>query len=153
MVKAEDVLDPVTFAKISRLSDAAAKIDGVIRVLDPGRQLRRRYLVADKCRHAGCRRPAGRRPAGQQEEKRFGERGCLFFYMGCHGPLVTGPCNKALWNRRSSKTRVGVPCFAGYPRKLFNSGQIKWTDLILPEDRAQARQVFIEALKGRFPRE
>ncbi len=45
------------------------------------------------------------------EEKDFGEKGCLFFYKGCHGPLVYGPCNKALWNRRSSKTRAGVPCF------------------------------------------
>ncbi|MBI4720207.1 MAG: NADH:ubiquinone oxidoreductase [Chitinivibrionia bacterium] len=45
------------------------------------------------------------------EEKEFGEKGCLFFYKGCHGPLVYGPCNKLLWNRRSSKTRVGVPCF------------------------------------------
>jgi hydrogenase small subunit len=44
------------------------------------------------------------------EERDFGERGCLFFYLGCRGPLAYGPCNKLLWNRRSSKTRVGVPC-------------------------------------------
>jgi Ni,Fe-hydrogenase I small subunit len=44
------------------------------------------------------------------EERDFGERGCLFFYMGCRGPMARGPCNKLLWNRRSSKTRVGVPC-------------------------------------------
>lgn len=44
------------------------------------------------------------------EERDFGERGCLFFYMGCRGPIARGPCNKVLWNRRSTKTRVGVPC-------------------------------------------
>lgn len=44
------------------------------------------------------------------EERDFGEKGCLYFYMGCRGPLAYGPCNKLLWNRRSSKTRVGVPC-------------------------------------------
>jgi len=44
------------------------------------------------------------------EERDFGERGCLFFFLGCRGPLASGPCNKLLWNRRSSRTRVGVPC-------------------------------------------
>ena len=44
------------------------------------------------------------------EEREFGERGCLFFHRGCRGPLTSGPCNKLLWNRRNSKTNVGVPC-------------------------------------------
>lgn len=44
------------------------------------------------------------------EEHDFGEKGCLFFHMGCRGPLTYGPCNKLLWNRRSSRTYVGVPC-------------------------------------------
>lgn len=44
------------------------------------------------------------------EDADFGGRGCLFFHMGCRGPLTYAPCNKTLWNRRSSKTRVGVPC-------------------------------------------
>ncbi len=44
------------------------------------------------------------------EERDFGERGCLFFHMGCKAPLTHGPCNKLRWNRRSSKTAVGVPC-------------------------------------------
>ncbi len=44
------------------------------------------------------------------EEREFGERGCMFFHLGCRGPVAYGPCNKVLWNRRSSKTRVGVPC-------------------------------------------
>lgn len=45
------------------------------------------------------------------EEQNFGEKGCLFFHMGCQGPLVSGVCNINLWNQYSSKTRAGVPCF------------------------------------------
>jgi len=57
--------------------------------------------------HQGCTR--NEYHEYRVEEKQFGEKGCLFFYMGCQGPLVKGPCNKILWNRRSSKTRVGSP--------------------------------------------
>ncbi len=59
--------------------------------------------------HQGCTR--NEYHEYRVEEQDFGEKGCLFFHMGCHGPLAFGPCNKTLWNRRSSKTRVGVPCF------------------------------------------
>jgi len=59
--------------------------------------------------HQGCTR--NEYHEYRVEEQTFGEKGCLFFHMGCRGPLVTGPCNKLLWNRRSSKTRAGVPCF------------------------------------------
>jgi hydrogenase small subunit len=59
--------------------------------------------------HQGCTR--NEYHEFRVEERDFGETGCLFFHLGCHGPLAYGPCNKALWNRRSSKTRVGVPCF------------------------------------------
>jgi hydrogenase small subunit len=44
------------------------------------------------------------------EEEEFGERGCLFFYLGCQGPYTFGVCNTVLWNGTSSKTRAGVPC-------------------------------------------
>jgi len=33
VVRADDILDPVTFAKITQLSDAAAQIDGVVRII------------------------------------------------------------------------------------------------------------------------
>ena len=59
--------------------------------------------------HQGCTR--NEYHEYRVEESAFGDKGCMFFHMGCHGPLVTGPCNKLLWNRRSSKTRAGVPCF------------------------------------------
>ncbi len=45
------------------------------------------------------------------EETDFGQKGCMFFHLGCQGPLAYGPCNKFLWNKRSCKTRIGVPCF------------------------------------------
>lgn len=78
------------------------------------------------------------------EERKFGERGCLFFHRGCRGPLTSGPCNKLLWNRRSSKTNVGVPCMGctspdfpqAYP--FFETRNIADVPLELPDgvDRA-----------------
>ena len=40
-----------------------------------------------------------------------------------------------------------VEAMTGYPKEMFNSKAIKWTDLILPEDREMARDIFIESLK------
>lgn len=78
------------------------------------------------------------------EESALGKRGCLFFHLGCQGPLTRGPCNKLRWNRRSSKTAVGVPCFGctspSFPRPnpFFESRCIADVPLDLPEgvDRA-----------------
>jgi NiFe hydrogenase small subunit HydA len=78
------------------------------------------------------------------EEHDFGQRGCLFFHMGCRGPLTHGPCNKLLWNRRSSKTRVGVPCSGcthpNFPQRhpAFQTRNIEDIPLDLPNgvDRA-----------------
>lgn len=78
------------------------------------------------------------------EERDFGERGCLFFYLGCRGPLALGPCNKLLWNRRSSKTRAGVPCVGctmpdfPQPYPFFRTRSIADVPLELPDgvDRA-----------------
>jgi len=78
------------------------------------------------------------------EESDFGEKGCLFFFLGCRGPLAHGPCNKLLWGRRSSKTRVGVPCFGctspDFPQQhaFFDTPNIADIPLELPEgvDRA-----------------
>ncbi|SLM32239.1 NADH ubiquinone oxidoreductase 20 kDa subunit [Desulfamplus magnetovallimortis] len=72
------------------------------------------------------------------EESDFGEMGCLFFHMGCAGPLVPGPCNKLLWNRHSSKPRAGVPCFGctdpDFPRAtpFFHTPNIEGIPLELP---------------------
>lgn len=41
----------------------------------------------------------------------FGQRkGCLFYDLGCRGPMTHSSCNRILWNRVSSKTRAGMPC-------------------------------------------
>jgi len=78
------------------------------------------------------------------EESEFGERGCLYFHLGCRGPLSYGPCNKHLWNRRSSKTRAGVPCFGctspDFPQtwRFFKTRAIAGVPVELPDgvDRA-----------------
>ncbi|NER81989.1 MAG: hydrogenase small subunit [Leptolyngbya sp. SIO1D8] len=41
----------------------------------------------------------------------FSQRtGCLFYDLGCRGPMTHSSCNRILWNRVSSKTRAGMPC-------------------------------------------
>jgi hydrogenase small subunit len=78
------------------------------------------------------------------EERDFGEKGCLFFHMGCRGPLTYGPCNKLLWNKRSSRTYVGVPCGGctrpdfPSPYPFFRTRNIAGIPIDLPEgvDRA-----------------
>ena len=92
--------------------------------------------------HQGCSR--NEYHEYRVEEREFGEKGCLFFHMGCRGPLTYGPCNKLLWNRRPSKTRIGVPCFGcthpDFPQShpFFQTPSIAEVPLELPEgvDRA-----------------
>jgi len=73
------------------------------------------------------------------EEHRPGGRACLFFNLGCQGPLTRALCNSDLWNGVSSKTRAGVPCFGctspGFPRDtdLFVTEKIGEVPLRLPE--------------------
>jgi len=78
------------------------------------------------------------------EENDFGQRGCLFFHMGCRGPLTRGPCNKLQWNGQRSKTSVGVPCSGctrpDFPQSnpFFLTRNIAGVPIDLPEgvDRA-----------------
>lgn len=55
--------------------------------------------------------------------KEFTQKGCLFLYKGCHGPYTHSDCNLRLWNRQSSKTRVGSPCLGcttiGWPDAMY----------------------------------
>ena len=45
------------------------------------------------------------------EAEEFGRKeGCLFYHLGCRGPMTHASCNRILWNRVSSKTRAGMPC-------------------------------------------
>ena len=73
------------------------------------------------------------------EEKDFNEPGCMFFHLGCKGPMTMAPCNKYLWNEVNSKTRAGVPCFgctrADFPQPypFFETRNILGTPLELPK--------------------
>jgi len=44
------------------------------------------------------------------DKSAFGQRGCLYRWLGCKGPDTHSDCNTRLWNRQSSKQRVGSPC-------------------------------------------
>lgn len=59
----------------------------------------------------------------------FGKRGgCLFYEVGCRGPMTHASCNRILWNRHSSKTRVNHPCLGctepGFPHHDLAKGSI-----------------------------
>jgi len=72
------------------------------------------------------------------EETAPGGNACMFFNIGCQGPLTQAVCNKDLWNGTSSKTRSGVPCFGctapTFPRDvdLFSTEKIGDMPLHLP---------------------
>jgi hydrogenase small subunit len=79
------------------------------------------------------------------EETELGGRGCLFFSLGCQGPMTAAICNTDLWNGRSSKTRAGVPCFGctspDFPRSedLFRTERIGNIPMRLPMGVERAR--------------
>jgi len=59
----------------------------------------------------------------------FGKRGgCLFYEVGCRGPMTRASCNNILWNRTSSKTRVNHPCLGctepGFPHNDLQKGSV-----------------------------
>ncbi|HLF96589.1 MAG TPA: NADH:ubiquinone oxidoreductase [Methylococcaceae bacterium] len=86
------------------------------------------------------------------EDSRFGERGCLFFNLGCRGPLTLAVCNTDLWNGISSKTRAGVPCFGctspDFPRSrdLFLTEKIGAIPVHLPLDVQRASYMAYKSL-------
>ena len=79
------------------------------------------------------------------EETEPGGRACLFFNLGCQGPMTQAVCNSDLWNGTSSKTRAGVPCFGCtapvFPRDfdLFRTEKIGNIPLRLPLGVERAR--------------
>ncbi|MEW6365602.1 MAG: NADH:ubiquinone oxidoreductase [Acidobacteriota bacterium] len=99
--------------------------------------------------HQGCTR--NEYHEYRVEEVEFGEKGCLFFHRGCHGPLAQGPCNKLLWNGHSSKTRVGVPCQGctrpDFPQRyaFFQTRNIEGIPIELPDGIGRAHYL---AYKG-----
>lgn len=100
--------------------------------------------------HQGCTR--NEYHEYRVEEEAFGDKGCLFFHMGCQGPLTGGPCNKHLWNQRSSKTRVGVPCFGcttpEFPSAdpFFATRNIEGIPLALPKGVSRAHYMVYKVM-------
>ena len=92
--------------------------------------------------HQGCTR--NEYHEYRVEDSDFGDNGCLFFHLGCRGPMTHGPCNKLLWGGRSSKTRAGVPCVGctrpdfPQPHPFFETRNVAGIPIELPEgvDRA-----------------
>jgi len=75
---------------------------------------------------SGCTRA---RHFGEKIDGHFGERhGCLYYEVGCRGPMTKATCNKILWNRQSSKTRASHPCLGctepGFPHNDLRKGSI-----------------------------
>ena len=72
------------------------------------------------------------------EEHQPGGRACMFFNLGCQGPMTQAVCNSDLWNGVSSKTRAGVPCFGctspDFPREadLFRTEKVGTVPVLLP---------------------
>ncbi len=65
----------------------------------------------------------------QKVDGHFGKRGgCLFYEVGCRGPMTRASCNRILWNRQSSKTRVNHPCLGctepGFPHNDLVKGSV-----------------------------
>ena len=100
--------------------------------------------------HQGCTR--NEYHEYRVEEEVFGEKGCLFFHMGCRGPLTGGPCNKRLWNQQSSKTRVGVPCVGctdpAFPAAdpFFATRNIEGIPLALPKGVSRAHYMVYKVM-------
>jgi hydrogenase small subunit len=81
--------------------------------------------------HHGC--PRNEYFEHRVAARKFADKGCLFTDLGCKGPLTPADCNSRLWNRQSSKTRVGSPCL-GCTEPSFpdeGSGQFFHTKKIL----------------------
>jgi hydrogenase small subunit len=99
--------------------------------------------------HQGCTR--NEYHEYRVEDREFGGRGCMFFHLGCRGPLTWSPCNKTRWHGRNSKTNAGVPClgctdpeFPGaYP--FFETPSIVDVPLELPKGISRAHYL---AYKG-----
>ena len=100
--------------------------------------------------HQGCTR--NEYHEYRVEERDFGERGCLFFHMGCRGPLTYGPCNRILWNSRNCKTRAGVPCLGctspDFPQTypFFETRNIEGIPLELPPGVSRAHYLAYKSM-------
>jgi hydrogenase small subunit len=91
--------------------------------------------------HQGCTR--NEYHEFRVEDAEFGRPGCLYFHLGCLGPLTYAPCNKNIQGHTSGP-RAGVPCTGcarpDFPQRhpFFNTRNIEGVPLDLPDgvDRA-----------------
>ena len=65
----------------------------------------------------------------QKVDGNFGKRGgCLFYEVGCRGPMTRASCNRILWNRQNSKTRANHPCLGctepNFPHNDLEKGSV-----------------------------
>jgi hydrogenase small subunit len=75
----------------------------------------------------------------------FGTSGCLYRFLGCKGPDTHADCNQRLWNRQSSKQRVGSPCL-GCTEPFFpdaGAGHFFKTEKRLPVPKGAKRWAHI----------
>ncbi len=90
--------------------------------------LNRPKAFFDNMVHQGCTR--NEHHEYDIEDTELGGSGCLFFNLGCQGPMTQAVCNNDLWNGVSSKPRAGVPCVGctgpDFPREasFFNTERI-----------------------------
>ena len=99
--------------------------------------------------HQGCTR--NEYHEFRVEDSDFGQPGCLYFHLGCLGPLTYGPCNKSLWGH-TSDTRAGVPCIGcmspNFPQRnaFFRTRNIEGVPLDLPDGVDRAHFLAYETL-------
>lgn len=103
--------------------------------------------------HSGCTR--NEYHEYDVEDVMLGGNACMFFNLGCKGPITRSNCNTTLWNNTSSKTRVGVPCFGctdpGFPvdTNLFVTEKLGNIPLKLPEGVNRANYMAYKQLAKR----
>ncbi len=107
--------------------------------------------------HSGCSR--NEYHEYDVEDTELGGDACLFFNLGCKGPVTRSICNTELWNGRNSKPRAGVPCFGctgpNFPQdaNLFVTQKLGNIPLKLPEGVNRANYMAYKQLaKQAVPR-
>jgi len=84
-----------------------------------------------------------------------GDRGCMYFNLGCKGPNTEAVCNQELWNGRNSKTRAGVPCFGctspDFPtsKPMFTTEKLGNIPMELPSGVERAKYMAYKSLAKR----
>ncbi len=90
------------------------------------------------------------------EAEEFGRKeGCLFYHLGCRGPMTHSSCNRILWNGVSSKTRAGMPCIGcteyDFPREnLFETKHVMGIPEELPLGASKRGYILLSGVAKTF---